>query len=59
MHLENSKALSIVIPVFNEKNFLQKLFDQLKLYFNRDDIEIIFIDDGSTDGSSKILSDLK
>ena len=59
MHLENNKALSIVIPVFNEKNFLQKLFDQLKLYFNREDIEIIFIDDGSTDGSSKILSDLK
>ena len=59
MRQENSKILSIVIPVFNEVNFLYKLFDQIKLYFNKDDIEIIVVDDGSTDGSSKILHELK
>ena len=56
---ENKIVLSIVIPVFNEINFLSKLFDQIKLYFNKEDIEIIFVDDGSSDGSSSVLNDLK
>ena len=59
MPLKNSKTLSIIIPVFNEINFLQKLFDELKSYFNKDDIEIIIVDDGSYDGSSEILKELK
>ena len=59
MHQENSKVLSIVIPVFNEINFLNKLFDQIETYFNRQNIEIIVVDDGSTDGSSNLLNELK
>ena len=59
MHHENSKLLSIVIPVFNEANFLKKLFAEIKLYFNKKNIEIIVVDDGSTDGSSEILEKLK
>ena len=59
MHQENSKQLSIVIPVFNEINFLTKLFDQIKNYFNENYIEIIFVDDGSNDGSSSLLAELK
>jgi len=59
MHRESNKVLSIIIPVFNEKNFLLKLFDQLKNFFNNDDVEIIFVDDGSTDGSYDILKNLK
>ena len=59
MHPENKKVLSIVIPVFNEINFLNKLFDQILIYFNEPNIEIIFVDDGSTDGSSSVLKELK
>tara|TARA_A100001015_G_scaffold286518_1_gene355311 strand:- start:32 stop:1063 length:1032 start_codon:yes stop_codon:yes gene_type:complete len=59
MHPENSKVLSIVIPVFNEINFLNKLFEQIKLYFNYKNIEVIVVDDGSTDGSSNILNEIK
>ena len=59
MRQENNKILSIIIPVFNEKDFLHKLYNQLKLYFDKENIEIIFIDDGSTDGSSVILRELK
>ena len=59
MPQENKKILSIVIPVYNEINFLNNLFDQLKLYFNNEDTEIIIVDDGSTDGSSETLKILK
>ena len=56
---ENNKVLSIIIPVFNEISFLEKLFYQLKLHFNKDNIEIIFVDDGSTDGSYNTLKNIK
>ena len=59
MPQENSIKLSIVIPVFNEEKFVKKLFFQLKNYFNEKNIEIIFVDDGSTDTSINILKDLK
>ena len=59
MHQENSTTLSIVIPVFNEINFLDKLFEQIKKFFNEKQIEVIVVDDGSTDGSSHLLENLK
>ena len=59
MRQENKINLSIIIPVFNEENFLNKLFSQLKNYFNEKNIEIIFVDDGSSDSSLAILNTLK
>ena len=59
MHQENSKVLSLVIPVFNEINYLNKLFEEIKKYFNDENIEIIVVDDGSTDGSLNLLNELK
>ena len=59
MRQENKINLSIVIPVFNEKNFLIKLFEEIKIFFNDPKNEIIFIDDGSTDGSTNILNELR
>ena len=59
MPLENKKNLSIIIPVFNELNFINKLYNQLVQYFNDPTIEVIFVDDGSTDGSSERLKKIK
>ena len=50
------KSLSILIPVFNEEESLQVLFDELKHDFeNNQSIEVIFINDGSSDGSQKLI----
>ena len=47
--------LSIIIPVYNEANFLPRLFEDLKKYFNSQYTEIIFVNDGSTDDSKKLI----
>ena len=51
------KKLSIIIPVFNERQTLALLIDKVKaaLLPNGWDKEIILVDDGSTDGSREIL----
>ena len=59
MPQENRINLSIIIPVFNEEQYLTKLFLDLKQYFNQEDIEVIVVNDGSSDDSSSILEDLK
>tara|TARA_B100000989_G_C19505658_1_gene456411 strand:+ start:32 stop:1063 length:1032 start_codon:yes stop_codon:yes gene_type:complete len=59
MPQENKKILSIIIPVFNETNFINRLYKQLLLHFNDPTTEVIFIDDGSTDGSLERLKKIK
>jgi len=52
--------ISVVIPVFNEADNLRELGDRLirTLTAMGRPFEIIFVDDGSTDGSWQLLSDL-
>lgn len=54
------RSISIVIPVFNEKNTIKKIIDRVvksnTLGLKK---EIIIIDDGSTDGTSKVLRSIK
>ena len=59
MPQENKFNLSIVIPVFNEEQYLIKLFLDLNKYFNQEDIEVIVVNDGSNDDSYKLLEKLK
>jgi len=47
--------LTVVIPNFNGKSFLKKCFDSLKI--QNCSFKVIVIDNGSTDGSSKYISD--
>ena len=50
------KSISILIPVYNEEESLQALFEELKSSFeNNQSIEIIFINDGSSDMSQKVI----
>ena len=46
--------VSVVIPVYNQKELLKKCLDSIP---KREDIEIIVIDDGSTDGTKEVIED--
>jgi len=51
------KILSVVMPVYNEKNTVLKIVDKvLKLDMVR---ELVIVDDGSTDGTREVLNEAK
>lgn len=46
------KLLSIIVPVYNIKNYLSQCIDSINCI--RNDYELILVDDGSSDGSSEV-----
>ena len=50
------KKVSVIIPVYNVEKYLRECLDSVVTQ-DLDDIEIICINDGSTDGSSRILAE--
>ena len=58
--MENSESISIVVPVFNEASNLRPLHEALTRQLGEIAIpyEILFIDDGSQDGSLEALRQL-
>ena len=58
--LVEKKKLSFIVPAMNEENTILELYEGIKLSVERTgyDWEVIFIDDGSTDGTWDMMSDL-
>ncbi len=55
------KKISVIIPLYNEKDALPFLYEELVAAvtgYSRD-YELIFVDDGSTDGSFQLLRELQ
>jgi glycosyltransferase involved in cell wall biosynthesis len=54
-------TLSVVIPVYNEEENVRLLHEKLKESLDRlqNEYEILFVDDGSTDGTLPILEELQ
>ncbi len=48
--------LSVIVPVFNESKTVKEILDKINLV--NIDKEIVVVDDGSTDGTEKILKNL-
>ena len=56
----NINYFSIVIPIYNEEENINFLYNEIKKELsNFTEYEIIFINDGSTDGSKNILKSLE
>ena len=51
--IESMIKISVVVPVYNTKEYLEECLDSL-IAQTLDDIEIIIVNDGSTDGSADI-----
>ena len=59
MKMPDKKLISVIIPVYNEQNNIEKLFSRLfSILQDSYTWEIIFIDDGSTDKSAAIIKKL-
>jgi polyisoprenyl-phosphate glycosyltransferase len=58
--MNNRKKISFIVPVFNEQENIPALVQELTtIAVTRPyDFELIFVDDGSTDGSLQVIKDL-
>ena len=50
--------LSIVIPCYNEKENIPLILKRFQEVIGKRDIEVILVDNGSTDGSASVISEL-
>ena len=48
-------SFSIIIPVYNEVNIIEKFTEKLNKTFKEFNAKIIFVNDGSSDGTSEWL----
>lgn len=48
--------ITIIMPVYNSKKYLKECLDSVKQQTYKD-IEIIIVDDGSTDGSRAVYEE--
>ncbi len=53
-------SLSVVVPVFNEEKNVLALYNELRLAMDKQGsaYELVFVDDGSTDGTFRVLEGL-
>ena len=54
--MNNPPKLSVIVPVYNTEKYLSKCLDSILNQTLRD-IEVIIVNDGSTDNSQQIIDD--
>jgi len=51
----NAESVTLVVPVFNEEGALEAFLPELTEYCVLNDFRLVFVDDGSSDGSAALL----
>ncbi len=57
----SKKMVSVVVPIFNEISMLDEIYNRISAVFEslkEYDYELVFFDDGSTDGTRKAIEEL-
>ena len=57
--LPKASLLSVIVPVFNERGTVAEILRRMRSVSLPLELEIIVVDDGSTDGSDQVLAALK
>jgi glycosyltransferase involved in cell wall biosynthesis len=57
--MADGRRLSVIVPVYNERNTVAEIVRRMRRVELPVDIEIIMVDDGSSDGTDEILSALQ
>ena len=55
--MENKELISVIVPVYNVRPYLEKCFQSI-VSQSYQHLEIILVDDGSTDGSGDLCGEL-
>lgn len=58
-HHADERLLSVIVPVYNERNTVVEVLRRIRTAELPVPVEIIVVDDGSTDGTGKVLSALE
>jgi glycosyltransferase involved in cell wall biosynthesis len=53
------RTLSVIVPVFNERNTIAEILRRIRAVDLPMNLEVVVVDDGSTDGTGKVLSALQ
>src|SRR3954468_14913544 len=53
------KLLSVIVPVYNERNTVNEILRRMRVVELPIDLEVIVVDDGSTDGTDRVLAALE
>jgi glycosyltransferase involved in cell wall biosynthesis len=59
IHRSAYRMLSVIVPVFNERNTVAEILRRIRAVELPLQLEVIVVDDGSTDGTDKVLSALE
>ena len=51
--------ISVIIPLYNGEKYIKRCYESINNQDFDKEVEIIFVDDGSSDNSLKILNELK
>ena len=56
---QNKKSISVIIPTYNSENTIKRAINSIFIQSIRNFIEIIVIDDNSSDNTIKVVEEIK